>query len=238
MNPSPNPMQPLVSFYRSLVHLFYPHCCEICGQDLTDAEEVLCLTCLHQLPATQCLSHNDHPAARIFQGRINVQHAAAIYYYIQPSPLQQLVYQFKYHQRQDIARYMGRQMGLQLLQFPWIQEITAIVPVPLHRQRQRQRGYNQSALLANGIAAIIQQPVKELLYRSHFKHSQTKHNRETRWQNVTQAFHIKHPATYARDHFLLVDDIITTGATTEACCLQLLKTGANVSICSLAMAVR
>lgn len=231
-------MQPLASFYRSLIHLFYPHCCEICGNDLTEAEEVLCLACLHQLPVTPLQADNDHPAARIFHGRVNVQHATAIYYYTQPSPLQQLIYQFKYRQRQDIARYMGRQMGLQLLQYPWLSEISALVPVPLHPQRKRQRGYNQSALLAAGIATIIQKPVKEILSRSHFKHSQTKHNRETRWQNVAQAFHIHHHTTYSRDHFLLVDDVITTGATTEACCHQLLSTGASVSICSLALAIR
>lgn len=228
----------LAALYSSLLHLFFPNNCECCSQDLTAEENILCLSCRHQLPETSFEQYTGNPVEHIFQGRVNIQHAAAVFYYTHPSPLQHLVYQFKYKQRKDIALYMGRQMGLQLLKSPWIQDISLIVPVPLHAGRKRKRGYNQSALLADGISAVIRKPVMDMLARTRFRQSQTLHNRETRWKNVEQAFRLKQTSLHPEEHILLIDDVITTGATSEACCHELLRTGAKVSICSLSLAIR
>jgi ComF family protein len=225
-------MFPMLS---SLVHLFYPHICEGCGRDLVRTEQVLCLHCSRRLPATGFQQYTHNPVEKIFWGRINIRHAMAAYYYTQASILQKLIHQFKYHQRKDVALHLGRQMGQMLLQSAWLYEIDCIVPVPLYAARERQRGYNQAALLANGIAGVVQKPLlPHVLERSMQVSSQTRKNRTDRWANVSRVFTVKKPGELQGRHVLLVDDVITTGATTEACSRALLAAQATVSICSLA----
>ncbi|WP_177230550.1 ComF family protein [Chitinophaga sp. CF118] len=221
----------------SLLHLFYPHTCDGCGNDLTRSEEVLCLHCKQQLPYTRFQYHAGNPVEKIFWGRVDVRHAMAAYYYKKTSLLQSLIHQFKYHNRKDIALYLGRQTGNILLQCEWLHEISCIIPVPLNSSRERRRGYNQATLLANGISSVIKKPViSHVLTRENYLSSQTKKNRELRWENVEAAFSLKHAADIRDKHVLLVDDVITTGATTEACCQALRQEKTEISICSLAYA--
>jgi ComF family protein len=227
------------SFLLSLIHLFFPHVCDGCGIDLTSSEEILCLSCLQKLPRTDFQHYETNPVAKVFRGRVDIRHAMASYYYRNPSLLQSLVHRFKYHDRQDIALQLGRQIGHMLMQCKWLHEINCIIPVPLSKSRERSRGYNQAALLAAGISAVIEKPViADVLIRENYTSSQTKKNRELRWENVAAAFTLKKPAVIRDQHILLVDDIITTGATTEACCLTLQQEKVTVSICSLAYANR
>lgn len=223
----------------SLIHLFFPHVCDGCGTDLTSTEEILCLICLEKLPRTGFQHYDANPVARVFRGRVNIRYAMAAYYYRRPSLLQSLVYRFKYHNRQDIALQLGRQMGHMLMQSKWLHEISGIIPVPLSKSRERSRGYNQAALLAAGIAAVIHKPViSDVLIRKNYTSSQTRKNRESRWENVETAFTLKNAADIRNRHVLLVDDVITTGATTEACCLTLQQEKVHISVCSLAYANR
>lgn len=227
----------MINLLSSLLHLFYPHTCEGCGTDLSSTEEILCLSCMRQLPVTGFQHHTNNPVARIFYGRAKVLQAMAAYYYVRSTLLQRLIYQFKYHRREDIALFLGRQAGHLLLQSQWIHEITGIVPVPMTAARERQRGYNQAAVLANGIAAVTGKPViNNILARTDQRTSQTTKNRLLRWQNVTASFMLKAPTLPSGQHVLLVDDVITTGATTETCCRLLYDAGASVSVCSLAYA--
>jgi ComF family protein len=194
---------------------------------------------MQQLPRTGYQHYEHNPIEKIFRGRVNIRHAMAAYYYRNPSLLQSLVYRFKYHHRQDIALQLGRQIGYMLLQSKWLHEINCIVPVPLSKSRERSRGYNQAALLAAGIAAVTHKPViTHVLVRANYSSSQTKKNRELRWENVENAFALKNTADIRNQHILLVDDVITTGATTEACCLTLQQEKVDVSVCSLAYANR
>lgn len=221
----------------SLLDLFYPHTCDGCGTDLTRTEKVLCIRCLRRLPLTgyQHLPHN--PVEKIFWGRVNIRHAMAAYYYRKSSLLQQLIYQFKYDQREDIATHLGQQMGALLLQSGWLYEINSIVPVPIHPTKLQQRGYNQAMLLANGVAAITGKPVmEEILFRNNYSPSQTNKGRLLRWQNVSNVFSIRPTDQLKDQHVLLIDDVLTTGATLEACSSLLLSAGAAVSICTLAFA--
>lgn len=223
----------------SLIHLFFPHVCDGCGIDLTPSEEILCLNCLENLPRTDFQHYDINPVAKVFRGRVNIRHAMAAYYYRKSSLLQSLIYRFKYHNRQDIALQMGRQIGHMLLQSKWLHEITGIIAVPLSKHRERSRGYNQAALLAAGIAAVTRKPVlTNVLIRKNYVSSQTRKNRELRWENVAAAFALNNAAGIRDQHILLVDDVITTGATTEACCLTLLQAKVNISVCSLAYANR
>ncbi|RAJ85609.1 ComF family protein [Chitinophaga dinghuensis] len=218
-----------------LVDLFYPHCCDICGTDLSERQEKLCISCMTNLPETQFHLMDNNPVEKIFWGRCVVQHATAAYYYSPSSGIQRLVHSFKYKQRPDLATYLGKKVGAMLLQSTWIHEIDAVVPVPMHARKQRKRGYNQAALLAEGIAAVIQKPVlNNFLQKCVTTNTQTRKDRTERWGNVANVFQAADAAK--GKHFLLIDDVITTGATTEACCQAIQQTGADVSVCCLAYA--
>lgn len=227
----------LTSLFSPLVHLFYPHCCELCGTDLHQTDELLCLRCMQALPLTHFQRYPNNPVAQVFSGRIAVQQATATYYYNQSTGLQQLIHRFKYHQRQDIATWLGRQTGYQLQESEWISTVSFLVPVPLNPRKEKKRGYNQAALLANGIAQVIPSlPVyPAALRRQQFTSTQTKKGRADRWQNVASAFQASGNLPQGC-HVLLIDDVITTGATTEACCRALQQAGALVSVCCLAYA--
>lgn len=221
--------------FSSLVHLFYPHSCDGCGRDLARTENILCLRCQRRLPATGFQLYTGNPVERALWGRADISHGMAGYYYAPASLLQRLIHRFKYHRRKDIALHLGRQLGRMLQQSAWLYEISCIVPVPLHAARERRRGYNQAALLAEGIAAVTQKPLAaQAMRRTSPAGSQTRSNRISRWENVAHVFSVcDNPAVQGR-HVLLVDDVITTGATMEACSHALLAARAQVSVCSLA----
>lgn len=223
---------------RSLLHLFYPHVCENCGQDLTATEEVLCIVCMRKLPFTSFQLNPDNPVEKIFSGRVHLQHAMAGYYFARDTCLQQLIHQFKYGGRKDIALYLGRQLGLQLKESNWWEELSLIIPVPLNRVKQRQRGYNQAALLAKGIGEVLNCAVLEDgLARKAHSVTQTHKTRLERWENVAEVFSLNYPERVTGRHILLVDDVLTTGATLEACTHALQEKGdVAVSVCSLAYA--
>lgn len=219
----------------AVLHLFYPHICDYCGIALTASEAVLCLRCQLHLPLTGFELYRENPVAKIFWGRADIRYAMAAYYFTESAPLQQLVHQFKYHHRKDVALYLGRQTGKLLLQTDWIYEITHLVPVPLHPRKQRIRGYNQAALLAAGIAEIINRPVAaNALRRLKYTDSQTKKSRQQRKENVTNVFCAGNVSPLHNGHVLLIDDVITTGATILACSQVLLQEKIQVSICGLA----
>lgn len=223
------------NLFVSLLHLFYPHVCNSCGRGLTRSENILCLRCQHRLPVTGFHLHSDNALEKVFWGRVNICHAMAAYFYNEGTIVRRLVHQFKYHRRQDLALQLGRQMGQMLQQSTWLNEIDCIVPVPLHKAKARRRGYNQSAVLATGLAMIINRPVMQhALQRVSYTDTQTRKNRASRWENVSGVFTAKEAGALYGRHVLLIDDVITTGATTEACCLALQEAGAMVSICALA----
>jgi ComF family protein len=226
----------LTSLFSPLVHLFYPHCCELCGTDLHQTDELLCLRCMQALPLTHFQRYPNNPVAQVFSGRVPVQQATATYYYNRSSGLQHLIHRFKYGQRPDIATWLGKQTGYQLQESSWISTIDFLAPVPLNPRKEKKRGYNQATLLANGIAQVIQLPVyPATLRREQFTATQTKKGRTDRWQNVATAFQVNGNLSVG-SHVLLIDDVITTGATTEACCQVLQQAGARVSVCCLAYA--
>ncbi|NSL89577.1 ComF family protein [Chitinophaga sp. Mgbs1] len=225
------------SLLSPLVHLFYPHCCELCGTDLSRTDELLCMTCQDTLPATNFHLYTNNPVSGIFSGRLPVTQATAAYYYSQASGLQRLIHRFKYRQRKDIALWLGKQMGHMLQESAWAATVDAIVPVPLNPRKEKERGYNQAAVLAAGIASVLNRPVlPQALVRSQYTSSQTRKNRISRWENVQTVFSAD--SCVNGRHVLLIDDVITTGATTEACGHSLLEAGAGVSICCLAYAYR
>lgn len=230
------PFRMLKALLSPLVNLFYPRCCEACGENNLHASGVLCLQCLHQLPQTRFHLTADNPVEKVFYGRLPIKHASAAYYYNRSAVLQQLIHLFKYKGRQDVALHLGRLMGQQLQESTWLYEIDALIPVPLNHRRLRQRGYNQALLLACGVSTVTGREVlQEALRRQRFTDTQTRKGRAARWQNVAEVF-TADAAVLSGKHVLLIDDVITTGATTEACGHALIQAGCRVSVGALAFA--
>jgi len=214
----------LQNIKEALLHLAFPQVCAACGSDALPREQLLCLPCLEALPQTHFHLHHHNPIEKIFTGRLPLQHATAQYYFTKESGLQHLLHQMKYKDAKDLCVYMGRLMGQQLSQSNWIEDIDALVPLPLFAQRQRQRGYNQSALLCQGIAEVLQKPVlNDVVIRSSATESQTRKSRVERWQNMEGVFTLAHSSQLIDKHLLLVDDVVTTGATLESCGRTLLQ---------------
>jgi ComF family protein len=221
----------------ALLHLICPHLCAACGNDLLDKKQQLCLECLSSLPETSFHQHAENPVERIFWGRIPVSGATAQYYFTKESIMQQLVHQFKYRGHQQLGLYLGTLMGQQLANTPRFAGIDALIPLPLYPSRERKRGYNQAAVLCEGIAGVLQVPVlQKVMIRNHPTDTQTHKCRIERWQNMAGSFTLIDGAAIEGKHVLLVDDVITTGATLESCAAELLKAQhVQVSIAALCM---
>lgn len=227
------------SVRQSLLHLFYPRLCEGCGRPLIAAEEVLCLSCVLQIPETNYHLHPDNEAALRFAGRIPYQQVTSYAYFVNDGLMQHLVHGLKYRGRQAIGTYLGSRLGQQLKTAGWAAGIDCIVPVPLYRKKQASRGYNQSELIAAGLSNTLNIPVaRKLLVRTRDTETQTSKTRQQRVSNMQNAFSVHDPALCRHKHILLCDDVLTTGATLEACALALLEQpGVKISIATIGVAI-
>mgnify|MGYP001203895564 FL=1 len=225
---------------HSLLHLFLPHTCAGCNNDVLGREQLLCLSCIHRLPLTAFHLYANNPVEKIFRGRLPVTAAASLYYFTKNSVLQHLAHQLKYNGKREIGEYIGRRMGEMLLDAPRFANLDALVPLPLHPSRERKRGYNQSAVLCQGIAAVTGLPVlQRAIIRKSATDTQTRKSRMERWANISGRFEVTQPGLVRGKHVLLVDDVITTGATLESCGQALLDAGADgLSIYTMAYSSR
>jgi ComF family protein len=224
---------------QSFLHLFFPHNCEGCGAGLFDAERFLCPRCTHQLPETGFFSRRGNPVEKLFYGRMPLTHAGAAFYFTKNSLLQHLMIQLKYRNNPESGYFLGRMIGAQLAKEPAFSVIDLLVPLPLNRKKEFKRGYNQAALICDGIHAVWEKPVaKDSIERIRFTETQTKQNRISRWQNMEGVFHATKPQLLHNKHILLIDDVITTGATLEACGSAILAVeGTRLSIAAAAYTV-
>jgi len=230
-------MQLLQKIGRNMAHLLYPHLCEGCRRPLLEQEQVLCLYCVQELPRTGYHHIPDNETAIRFAGRIPFVHATSMAYFTTDGLLQHLLHALKYKGRKDIGYFLGQQLGYDLQAAGIAQTTDLIVPVPLHKKKEAERGYNQSYYIAKGIGAVLGVPVDAmLLQRTRHTESQTLKSREERVQNVSDAFACTAP-TNAK-HILLCDDVLTTGATLEACAIALShKNGVQVSLATIGIAI-
>ena len=209
---------------ESLLHLAFPHVCEGCGNDTIEVNNLLCLRCLSSFPETNFQFYPNNPVEKLFWGRMAVTYATAQYYFTKESLIQNLMHQLKYRGNRDLGLFLGTLMGTGLGASNRFSFIDALVPLPLFAARERKRGYNQAMILCEGIAGIMNKPIlKEVIIRTTNTESQTKKGRTERWQNMEGKFELIHPAAIEGKHVLLIDDVITTGATLEACGSELLK---------------
>jgi ComF family protein len=223
-------------FSGALLDVFYPNICQICSTDLNMNEHHLCLSCTYDLPYIGESQHELQKLEKLFWGRVDVKSVFSLLNYQRGNQTQNLLHQLKYNKKRKLGFHFGTILGEQI---PENVNIDAILPVPLHPKKQRNRGFNQSLVIANGIAQKMNIPVTEkYLKRNEFNLSQTKFSRFDRWDNVRQIFTVKNGSKLENKHVLLVDDVLTTGATIEACVRELLTIkNCSVSIATLAARV-
>jgi ComF family protein len=223
-------LQLLKEIKDSLLHLVFPHVCEGCGSDVLEIHNELCLKCLSSLPATNFHLHPNNPIEKIFWGRLPLTQGTAQYYFTTESLMQHLIHQLKYKGNKELGVYLGKLMGHALAASNYFSNVDALIPLPLFPAKERKRGYNQATVLCEGMAAILQKPIlQDVVRRVSYTDSQTRKNRVERWQNMEGRFELTHPDIIEGKHVLLVDDVITTGATLEACGREILQ-ASNVQL--------
>ncbi|MBX7226270.1 MAG: ComF family protein [Chitinophagales bacterium] len=206
----------------SLTAVFFPENCCGCGEGLMKNEAHLCLNCLHQLPYTNFENDVDNPANKLFHGRFPFAGGTSWLYFSKSGIVQSVLHELKYHQKPELGIWLGEKMGAHLSKWITEQQIDVVLPVPLHPKKERLRGYNQSGLLAESIAKTNHLRYSpNVLERKSFTDSQTKKSRIDRWENVADMFHLNDAQALQNKHVLLIDDVLTTGATIEACAIAL-----------------
>ncbi len=224
----------IIDTYR----LFYPRLCGACNTTLLKGENHICFICRNNLPYTDFEKIANNPVEKIFEGRIDIEFATALLYFSKGEKTQHLLHHIKYNDRKQLAIFLGNLFGERLKQKHQEIQFDAIMPIPLHQKKQQLRGYNQSTYIAKGIAAILEIPIIEnVVIRKHNTTTQTRKNRIERWENIASAFSLKPNCNLENKHILIVDDVLTTGATLEACA-QTLKSKQNlkISIATIAIA--
>ncbi len=224
-------------FLQSFINLLFPKTCVACTNLLAGNEEYICTTCLSKLAQTRFWNKELNPIAKIFWGRVQIENATSFLYFEKDSTLQHILHHLKYKNKPEIGIILGKLFGAKLIGTPYSQT-DYIVPVPLHKKREKERGYNQSACIAKGISHCINVPVLDkAVQRTKQTKTQTNKTRFDRWLNVENVFKVTSPEEIKNKHILVVDDVITTGATTESLIQELLKIkGVRVSLAVIASA--
>ena len=209
-----------------------------CGTDLLNPQTELCFKCLTELPGTGFLFKPNNPVEKFFAGRLPILAASAEYYFTKDSLIQRILHELKYRGNPELGIQLGRKMGTSIQQAEGFQP-DLLIPLPLFPSREKKRGYNQSTLLCKGISELTGIPVMEkVISRPQHTETQTKKGRIERWKNMEGKFFLKDPQSIEGKHVLLIDDVITTGATLEACGQELLKAGCRLSVASLCVAMK
>jgi ComF family protein len=216
--------------------LFLPRLCLACRAHLVRGEKVLCTECLLSMTRTDFHLRRDNALEQVFWGRCFVERAAAFSVYNRGSRIRKLIHALKYRGRKEAGRMLGDMYGKTLAESGFMDGIDLIIPVPLHPARQRQRGYNQCDYIAYGLCEATGVPVrKNIIKRINLSVSQTRHGRYERWENVRDMFYVCDRFAVTGKHVLVVDDVITTGSTIEAC-VNALHEACEVKVSVVALA--
>lgn len=223
---------------KDFASLFFPNYCLACNGTLVKGEEIVCTSCISEMPQTDYHFDQENSLRSRLALRIPIVHALAFFKFAKSSRVQHLLHALKYKNHPEIGVMLGKVYATRLIDIGYSSEFDLILPVPLHESRKRKRGYNQSAKFAEGLSQKLSIPYSDvLLARGVNTQTQTRKTRLNRWQNVSDVFLIKDNAAIKDKHILLVDDVITTGATIEACGRTLLENGCGkLSVACLAEA--
>ncbi len=222
----------------NLISLFYPRICLGCGGHLQPKRELVCVMCDVKMKRTNFHEHADNPFVRKFWGRVDVQFAASMFVFRKNSPVQNLIHELKYNNKPQIGIQFGKMYGKTLSESLFFSDVDMIVPVPLHPSKLLKRGYNQAAMFANGLAIGLGKPAaNDFLARYTASESQTRKTRFERIDVIENMFDLEDMQQAEGKHILLVDDVLTTGATLEGCAAQLLQIpNVRVSMATFAVA--
>jgi ComF family protein len=232
-------MKPRIPFIKTLLHLFFPYSCCGCGTDLLAENILFCIYCQASMPLTRFEFFPSNPIEKIFWGRTDIHAAAAHLYFTTGSAVQHSLHLLKYKSKKEIGIYFGQRMGITLVHSCRFSECEIIIPLPLFSAKEKKRGYNQVTMIAIGLSQQLKIPVvQDAIIRMKKTETQTHKSRIQRWKNMESTFEIRDPQKIYGKHILLIDDVITTGASLEACA-QVLQgiPGVRISIACLAHTV-
>ena len=217
-----------IIMFSELLHLFFPRLCPACGSALFKNEQIICFRCKNILPRTEFHLKPGNPLERVFWGRVPIKSAAACFIFRKEGGVQKLLHELKYNNAPEIGREIGRLYGRELVNSPSFYEADLIIPVPLHPKKLSIRGYNQSGVFGEGLQETLPARMNEdALVRNLNTGTQTRRSRFERWENVDSIFAVPNSELVRNKRILLIDDVITTGATLESCAVNLFKAGAT-----------
>lgn len=219
------------------IDLFYPRVCAGCYAKLNKEEKEICLICKNSLPKTNFHVIDENPVKKLFWGKLPIHHATSYLYFTKHSKVQNILHNIKYNGHKELAQTMGQMFGAELKNSINYRDVDIIIPVPLHPKKLKSRGFNQSEYFGIGLSESMEIPLSvNNLVRQSNSSTQTKKNRFQRWENVSDIFAVLEPEKFQNKHLLLIDDVITTGATLEACYQALAKSG-NIKLSFASIAV-
>lgn len=227
-----------MSIWGDFISLIYPRTCVCCGKLLLKSDDFICNYCFVSLPKSNFHQEADSEIDRVFYGRVPLLKAGSYLLFEKSGKVQKILHSIKYQKNKDLAVQMGIWYGETIKDNPLFSKSDFIVPVPLHPKKQKERGFNQSETFAIGLSKALSIPVMtNNLVRNEYTSTQTRKSKIERWENVKDKFDLRHPELLQNKTILLVDDVITTGATIDAC-YEALKNipGIKVSVLSLAYA--
>lgn len=225
----------MIRFLRAFVSLLYPELCTGCMRALYEHERLICTHCLYHLPVTNFHQDAANAASKQLWGRVPLKAVASYLYYVKGSPVQNMLRHLKYFNKPEIGYILGKYYAATLATSSF-RGADFIVPVPLHPKKLKKRGYNQSEFFAKGLSEQFKLPIKSNnLIRHTRTESQTTKRRYERYENMKDIFEVVNPNAFTDKHIILVDDVLTTGATIEACANRLLEIpGVSISVLTLA----
>ena len=210
---------------KDVIALFFPKICICCEEPLLKDEIEICLKCRYELPVTNYTNEINNEVEKVFYGRVKIEFATALLFYRKKGISQKILNQLKYRGNQNIGNLLGEWLGNELRECKRLQPVDYIVPVPLHPKKLEKRGYNQLSTFGKTLSKMLNVPyIETILTKKSATETQTLKLRFERWKNVNEIFDIVDTKIFENKHILLIDDVITTGATLESCALELLKT--------------
>lgn len=221
---------------QDLINLFYPNICYVCDTELYKNQNIICTNCVNELPITNFHLDNDNPVKKVFYGRVPIENATSLLIFKKKGSVQKLIHGLKYRGHQEIGTYLGKWLGAELAATPAYDNVDLVIPVPLHKKKLRTRGFNQVEEFGKEIASALKIPyIDDVLTKTSFSTTQTLKTRLARWGNIEESFILQNSEKIENKHILLVDDLITTGATLEACAeVILLAKNTKLSIATMA----
>jgi len=223
--------------FHDFINLLYPSVCHICDTELLKNEKILCTSCLHDLPVTSYHLDNENPVKKVFYGRVKIMKATALLHFRKKAGVQQLIHDLKYRGHREIGTYFGQWLGEELADSDWMNTIDAIIPVPLHKSKLKQRGYNQVEDFGKELAKYLNaEYLDDVLIKTSSSQTQTLKDRLSRSGKLNETLLVQNSEKIKGKHLLLVDDLVTTGATLEACARKLYETSElKISIATIAI---